>query len=54
MLNSRLHRQGQRKNVFVHYLLGDGTIDHLILKALRNKERIQDRVFEQLKELDKK
>jgi SNF2 family DNA or RNA helicase len=52
--NSRLHRQGQRKNVFVHYLLGDGTIDHLILKALRNKERIQDRVFEQLKELDKK
>jgi SNF2 family DNA or RNA helicase len=51
--NSRLHRQGQRKNVFVHYLLGLGTIDHLVLKALRNKERVQDSVFEQLKALDK-
>jgi len=31
--NSRLHRQGQRKNVFVHYLLGSNTIDHLVLKC---------------------
>ena len=51
--NSRLHRQGQRKNVFVHYLLGSNTIDHLVLKALRNKERVQNSVFEQLKALDK-
>ncbi|MDR3565555.1 MAG: DEAD/DEAH box helicase [Negativicutes bacterium] len=35
--NARLDRQGQTKSVIVHHLVAVGTVDELVLKALKNK-----------------
>lgn len=47
--NARIHRQGQTKTVFIHYILAENTIDSAVLAALRNKEKVQDAVFNSLK-----
>ena len=47
--NARIHRQGQTKTVFIHYILSENTIDSAVLAALRNKEKVQDVVFNSLK-----
>lgn len=47
--NARIHRQGQTKTVFIHYILADKTIDSAVLAALKNKEKVQDAVFNSLK-----
>jgi SNF2 family DNA or RNA helicase len=47
--NARIYRQGQDKTVFIHYILADNTIDETVLYALRNKEKVQDAVFNSLK-----
>jgi SNF2 family DNA or RNA helicase len=47
--NARIYRQGQDKTVFIHYILADNTIDESVLYALRNKEKVQDAVFNSLK-----
>ena len=47
--NARIHRQGQTKTVFIHYILADKTIDLAVLAALKNKEKVQDAVFNSLK-----
>lgn len=47
--NARIHRQGQTKTVIIHYILAKNTIDSAVLAALRNKEKVQDAVFNSLK-----
>ena len=47
--NARIHRQGQTKTVIIHYILAENTIDSAVLSALRNKEKVQDAVFNSLK-----
>jgi len=47
--NARIHRQGQTKAVIIHYILAENTIDSAVLAALRNKEKVQDAVFNSLK-----
>ena len=46
----RVRRQGQQeKRVFVHHLLASGTIDEVILMALKSKDRGQQALFNALK-----
>lgn len=47
--NARLHRQGQEKPVMVYRLVMDGTVDHRVIKALENKETVQDGVMDAVK-----
>lgn len=50
-LNGRIRRQGSRHNtVFVHHLIGRGTIDETIFYALKNKARVQDALLLALRE----
>lgn len=48
--NRRVRRQGNRaKRVFVHHLVAQGTIDEVILAALKLKRRGQNALFEALR-----
>lgn len=47
--NDRLYRQGQDKIVLVYHIVGKGTIDERIIKALKSKENIQDALIEYMK-----
>lgn len=50
----RVWRQGQKEErVIVHHIVARGTIDEVILKVLRGKERTQTALFDALKELGK-
>lgn len=44
----RLHRSGQKHDVWVYLLLTENTIDERILKALRDKRSISDLAMEEL------
>lgn len=51
----RVLRQGNKnKNVFVHHFLAHGTIDEVMLRAMKSKRRGQDALFDALKILRKK
>lgn len=39
--NARLHRQGQKKPVFIHYLVAEGTVDETVLEVLHGKDQTQ-------------
>ena len=47
--NKRLHRQGQKKTVFIHHLVAEGTRDEDVMEALKRKEDSQDHVLKSLK-----
>lgn len=47
--NARLHRQGQKKTVFIHHLVVEGTKDEQVVKALEHKDKAQDFLIESLK-----
>lgn len=47
--NDRLYRQGQDKTVLVYHIVGRGTVDERILKALKSKENTQDALIEYMK-----
>lgn len=50
----RVRRQGNKsKKVFVHHLLAKGTIDEVMLQALKSKNRGQNALFDALKKLRK-
>lgn len=36
--NARLHRQGQKENLIVHYIIVKGTVDEDVMRALDKKE----------------
>lgn len=47
--NARLDRQGQTKNVIVHHLITEGTVDEDVMKALERKETGQATLLEAVK-----
>lgn len=47
--NKRLHRQGQKRAVFVHHLVTQGTRDEDVLEALRQKGDVQEHLMRSLK-----
>lgn len=47
--NARLDRQGQTKNVIVHHLITEGTVDEDVMKALERKEAGQAALLEAVK-----
>ncbi len=47
--NKRLHRQGQKRTVFVHHLVTQGTRDEDVLEALRMKGDAQEHLMRSLK-----
>lgn len=47
--NARLHRQGQTKPVFIHFLMSQGTVDFDVLEALRAKDAGQSRLINAVK-----
>jgi SNF2 family DNA or RNA helicase len=50
----RVLRQGNKsKKVFVHHILARGTIDEVVLSALKSKRRGQNALFDALKKLSK-
>jgi hypothetical protein len=47
---NRVQRQGSaHKQVFVHYLIAKGTVDELIMQAIKSKARVQDLLLDALK-----
>jgi SNF2 family DNA or RNA helicase len=48
-LNARLHRQGQKKPVFVHHLVVKDSVDETVLQALSQKRRTQKGLLDALK-----
>lgn len=51
--NARLYRQGQKKPVYIHHIITEGTVDEKIIKALAGKKETQDNLMEAIKELMK-
>ncbi len=47
--NARLHRQGQTNTVIIHHIIAKGTIDLNVMKALRQKEKIQNALINAVK-----
>lgn len=47
--NARLYRQGQTKNVIIHHLVAEGTIDEDIMRALERKDAEQAALLEAIK-----
>lgn len=48
-MNARLHRQGQDKPVIITHIVASGTVDELVLEALKNKDINQQRIIDVLK-----
>lgn len=46
----RIHRKGQKKRVFVHYIVAKDTIDEVMMTALKRKTRTQRALLDALRE----
>ena len=44
--NARLWRQGQKDNVVIHHIITKNTMDEKVLKALENKNQVQEALIE--------
>lgn len=49
--NARLNRQGQKETVTVNHIIAKGTVDEIVMKALKSKDKTQEAL---LKALEKK
>lgn len=47
--NARLYRQGQKRNVIIHHLVAQGTIDEQVMSALEKKDTSQKALLEAVK-----
>jgi SNF2 family DNA or RNA helicase len=47
--NARLHRQGQKEKVFVHYLITQDTVDEDVMASLAKKDKGQQGLIEAIK-----
>jgi len=47
--NARLYRQGQEYTVVIHHILTEGTIDELVMAALRRKDETQAGLIDAVK-----
>lgn len=45
----RIHRQGQTKRVFIHYVIARGTVDEALMSALQRKTRTQKGLLDALR-----
>ena len=52
--NARLHRQGQERPVLCYRLICDGTIDDRVLAAISGKDRAQESLLAQIREIQRK
>lgn len=48
-LVGRLKRQGQKKVVFIHHLVANGTIDELVIEVMKGKYEAQETLFKLLR-----
>ena len=48
--NARLYRQGQEKQVIIHHLIAEGTVDEEAMQALQHKDTSQAALLAALKE----
>jgi len=46
----RLHRSGQKEKVTIHHIIAHGTIEELVVKALKGKAKTQNALMDALKE----
>lgn len=46
--NARLHRQGQKHNVFIHHLICENTVEERVLETLQRKGKVQDELLDYL------
>ena len=51
--NARLHRQGQDHAVIIHHLLAEGTVDEVVMRALKQKDTGQAALLAALSERSK-
>lgn len=49
-LNGRLIRQGQTKSVIVHHIVTTGTVDNVVIQALKSKDKTQKALLNALKD----
>ena len=49
--NARLHRQGQTKPVVMYHLVCKGTMDEVVMAALRGKGNVQDALMRKLSDI---
>lgn len=47
--NARLLRQGQRENIIIHHIITKGSIDEDVMKALKQKEKVQAALIDAVK-----
>ena len=47
--NARLYRQGQTKHVIVHHIVTKGTYDEEVIKAIKRKDKNQNRLLDSIK-----
>lgn len=47
--NARLERQGQKEPVIIHHLVAKGTVDELVMQALKRKENGQEAMMNAVK-----
>lgn len=47
--NARLHRQGQKENVYIYHIICHETMDQDVLKALKKKHKVQSALMEAVK-----
>ncbi|MFV0441907.1 MAG: SNF2-related protein [Lachnospirales bacterium] len=47
--NARLHRQGQENTVVIHHIVAKDTIDEDVMKALANKDKVQNDLINAVK-----
>jgi SNF2 family DNA or RNA helicase len=52
--NARLHRQGQKDQVFICHAVSRGTLDEHVVKCLEGKTDAQEELFKLLKKLQRK
>jgi len=52
--NARLHRQGQKDQVFICHAVSRGTLDEHVVKCLEGKTDAQEMLFQLLKKLQRK
>ena len=52
--NARLERQGQKEPVIIHHLVAKGTVDELVMQALKRKENGQEAMMNAVKLLVEK
>lgn len=47
--NARLYRQGQTKHVIIHHIVTKGTYDEEVIKAIKRKDKNQNRLLDSIK-----